>query len=115
MSEQDCIFCKIIAGQLEARIFYEDDDLVAFWDINPQAPKHFLVVPRRHLVNASELTPDDDVLVGKMLRIAAQLAEKQGIGDGYRFVLNNGEPAGQAVFHIHLHTMGGRRMTWPPG
>lgn len=111
----DCLFCKIIAGDIPADKLYEDDDLFAFWDISPQAPKHFLIIPKKHLVEASSLSDDDEKLMGKIMRMAAKLAADNGIGDGFRIVCNNGAKAGQLVFHIHFHVLGGRPMNWPPG
>ncbi|MDR3629468.1 MAG: histidine triad nucleotide-binding protein [Desulfocapsaceae bacterium] len=112
---EDCLFCKIAAGQIPVEKLYEDDDMVAFWDIEPHAPKHFLVVPRRHIVNPSAMTAEDDALVGKLLRVAGLIAAEQGVGDGFRAVINNGFESGQRIFHIHVHIMGGRPMGWPPG
>ena len=112
----DCLFCKIIAGQIPASIVYQDDRVVAFKDINPQAPTHVLVVPRRHIASLNELTPEDDGLVGEIVRRGAALAKAAGHADrGYRTVFNCNADAGQTVFHIHLHVLGGRTMTWPPG
>lgn len=112
----DCLFCKIIAGQIPASIVYQDDRVVAFKDINPQAPTHVLVVPRRHIASLNELAADDDGLVGEIVRRGAALAKAAGHADrGYRTVLNCNADAGQTVFHIHLHVLGGRTMTWPPG
>ena len=112
----DCLFCKIAAGQIQAAVVYQDDRLVAFKDINPQAPMHLLVIPRRHISSLNELTAADDGLVGEMIRRAGALASEHGHGDrGYRTVFNCNADAGQTVFHIHVHVLGGRRMTWPPG
>ena len=112
----DCLFCKIIAGQIPGAIVYEDDRLVAFKDINAQAPMHVLVVPRRHIATLNDLGPEDDGLVGEMIRRAAAIAKEHGHGDrGYRTVFNCNAEAGQTVFHIHLHVLGGRRLSWPPG
>ena len=112
----DCLFCKIIAGQIPASIVYQDDRVVAFKDINPQAPTHVLVVPRRHLASLNDLTAEDDGLVGEIVRRGAALAKAAGHADrGYRTVFNCNADAGQTVFHIHLHVLGGRTMTWPPG
>jgi histidine triad (HIT) family protein len=112
----DCLFCKIIAGEIKGAIVYEDDRLVALRDINPQAPMHLLVIPRRHVSTLNDLSPSDDALVGEMTRRAAALAKEHGYSDrGYRTVFNCNAEAGQTVFHIHLHVLGGRRLTWPPG
>jgi histidine triad (HIT) family protein len=112
----DCLFCKLVAGQLPARIVHQDDDTVAFEDINPQAPTHLLVVPKRHIPTLNDLSPADDAVAGKLLRVAAELAAERGIAvEGWRAVFNTNRGAGQTVFHIHLHLLGGRAMTWPPG
>jgi histidine triad (HIT) family protein len=112
----DCLFCKIINGQIPATIVYQDDRVVAFKDINPQAPMHVLVVPRRHVASLNELTPDDDGIVGEMVRRGAALAREHGHAErGFRSVFNCNADAGQTVFHIHLHVLGGRTLTWPPG
>jgi histidine triad (HIT) family protein len=113
---QDCLFCKIIQGLIPGTIVYQDDRLLAFKDINPQAPMHVLIVPRRHIASLNELAPGDDGLVGEMVRRAAALAAENGYNaSGYRTVFNTGPDAGQTVFHIHLHVLGGRKLTWPPG
>jgi histidine triad (HIT) family protein len=112
----DCLFCKIINHDIPASIVYEDDRLVAFSDINPQAPTHLLIVPKRHIGTLSDLSPADDQLIGEMTRRAAALAKERGISaGGFRTVFNTNRDAGQTVFHIHLHLLGGRRMEWPPG
>jgi histidine triad (HIT) family protein len=112
----DCLFCKIIAGAIPATIVHQDDRLVAFKDINGQAPMHVLVVPTRHISTLNDLTKEDDDLVGEMIRRAAALATDNGYGErGYRTVFNCNADAGQTVFHIHLHVLGGRRFAWPPG
>ena len=111
----DCLFCKIGAGEIPADTLYEDDEILAFRDIAPQAPTHFLIIPKQHLSGPSAITSSEERLFGKMMRIGAALAEQQGIGNGFRVVLNNGAPAGQTVFHIHMHILGGRPMLWPPG
>jgi histidine triad (HIT) family protein len=116
MIMSDCLFCKIVAGQIPGAIVHQDDRVVAFKDINAQAPMHVLVVPRRHIATLNDLTPEDDGLVGEMLRRAAALAREHGHADrGYRTVFNCNADAGQTVFHIHLHVLGGRSFTWPPG
>ena len=112
----DCLFCKIIAGQIPASIVFQDDRLIAFKDINPQAPMHVLIVPRRHIATLNDLAPGDDGLVGEMVRRAAALAAENGHAErGYRTVFNCNGDAGQTVFHIHLHVLGGRKLSWPPG
>ncbi len=115
-SMNDCLFCKIAAGQIPAKVVHQDDEVVAFADVNPQAPTHLLVIPRKHIPTLNDLTPEDDALVGKLHRVAAKLAAERGISaGGWRAVLNTNRGAGQTVFHIHLHVLGGRQMTWPPG
>lgn len=112
----DCLFCKIIGGQIPGNLVFQDDQLVAFKDINPQAPLHVLIVPRRHIASLNDLTPGDDALVGSMFRAAAALAKEHGYAErGYRTVFNTNREAGQTVFHIHLHLLAGRALTWPPG
>jgi histidine triad (HIT) family protein len=112
----DCLFCKIVAGDIPGAIVHTDDALVAFRDVNPQAPLHVLIVPRRHIPTLNDLAPADDGLVGSMLRLAAKLAKDHGYdGSGYRTVFNCNAAAGQSVFHIHLHVLGGRSLGWPPG
>jgi histidine triad (HIT) family protein len=112
----DCLFCKLIAGQIPATIVYQNDHVVAFKDITPQAPTHVLVIPRRHIASLNDLAPGDDALVGELVRTAAAIAKENGHADrGYRTVFNCNADAGQTVFHLHLHLLGGRKMTWPPG
>ena len=112
----DCLFCKIAAGQIPATIVYQDERLVAFKDVNPQAPMHVLVIPRRHISSLNDLAAGDDALVGEMIRRAASLAGEQGYAErGYRTVFNCNADAGQTVFHVHLHVLGGRALKWPPG
>jgi histidine triad (HIT) family protein len=112
----DCLFCRIIAGEIPGSIVYQDERVVAFNDINPQAPTHVLIVPRRHIASLNELTEGDDQIVGELVRRAAAIAKDRGIADGgYRTVLNTNRDAGQTVFHIHLHLIGGRTLHWPPG
>jgi histidine triad (HIT) family protein len=112
----DCLFCRIVAGEIPGQIVHQDDELVAFRDINPQAPLHVLIVPRRHIATLNDLTPDDDALVGSMVRRAAALATQHGHAErGYRTVFNCNRAAGQTVFHIHLHLLAGRELAWPPG
>ena len=111
-----CLFCKIIAGEIPSTKVFEDDRLIAFNDINPQAPMHVLVVPKRHIATLNDLSQSDDDLVGAMVRTAASIAKDRGYdAPGYRAVFNCNAQAGQTVFHIHLHVLGGRTLTWPPG
>ena len=112
----DCLFCKIIRRDIPAALVYEDDRVVAFNDINPQAPTHVLIVPKRHIATLNELTTEDDRLVGELVRRAAAIAAERGLAaGGYRTVFNTNRDAGQTVFHIHLHLIGGRGLAWPPG
>lgn len=112
----DCLFCRIIKREIPASIVYEDDRVLAFDDVNPQAATHVLVVPKRHIHSLNELTPSDDGIVGEVVRRAAAIAAERGIAaGGYRTVFNTNRDAGQTVFHIHLHLIGGRPMRWPPG
>jgi histidine triad (HIT) family protein len=112
----DCLFCRIVNREIPASIVYEDDRLLAFNDINPQAPTHVLVVPKRHVASLNDLQPGDDGLIGEMVRRAAAIAGDRGISaGGYRTVFNTNRDAGQTVFHVHLHLLGGRGMSWPPG
>ncbi|HEY6213939.1 MAG TPA: histidine triad nucleotide-binding protein [Vicinamibacterales bacterium] len=112
----ECLFCKIINREINASIVYEDDRLVAFNDINPQGPTHVLIVPRRHIASLNDLSPADDQIVGEIVRRAAAIAKSRGIAEGgYRTVFNTNREAGQTVFHIHLHLIGGRSLHWPPG
>ena len=112
----DCLFCKIIKREIPASIVYEDDRMLAFNDINPQAPTHVLVVPKRHIESLNELVAGDDGMVGEVVRRAAAIAKERGISEsGFRTVFNTNRGAGQTVFHIHLHLLGGRSMAWPPG
>lgn len=112
----DCIFCKIVAGDIPANKVYEDEHVVAFHDLNPQAPVHMLVIPKKHISTSNDIQPDDAELVGRMFLAAQQIARDKGISEsGYRKVMNCNAEAGQTVFHIHLHVLGGRPMGWPPG
>jgi histidine triad (HIT) family protein len=112
----DCLFCKIIAREIPAGIVREDADVVVLTDINPQAPLHVLIVPRRHIATLNDLAPEDDELIGSMFRTAAALAREHGYAErGYRTVFNCNREAGQSVFHIHLHLLAGRGLAWPPG
>jgi histidine triad (HIT) family protein len=116
MAEQNCLFCKIVAGEIPAAKIFEDERAVAFRDINPQAPTHALVIPRQHVASLNDAHETDEVLLGHLLLVAARVAREEGHADGgYRTVVNTGADAGQTVFHIHVHVLGGRRLTWPPG
>lgn len=112
----DCLFCRMVRKEIPATLVYEDDEMFVINDINPQAPLHALVIPRRHIETLNALGPGDDALVGAMMRRAAAVAAQRGYGDrGFRTVFNTNADSGQAVFHIHLHVLGGRRLAWPPG
>ena len=116
MAEQDCIFCKVVAGEIPADNIYGDDRAVAFRDINPQAPVHALVIPRAHIESLDDAAQRDEALLGHLLRVAARVANQEGLSEsGYRTVINTGAGAGQSVFHLHLHVIGGRPLAWPPG
>lgn len=111
-----CIFCGIAEGERPARVCHEDEQCVAFHDIHPQAPVHILVVPRRHIASLNAARAEDEALLGHLLRVAAQLAGENGIAaSGFRTVINTNAEAGQSVYHLHVHLLGGRRMRWPPG
>jgi histidine triad (HIT) family protein len=113
---EDCIFCKIAAGDIPADIVYEDDQVLAFRDLNPQAPTHVLVIPRRHIASLNDLSADDEAVIGRLFSAAREIAVREGFADaGYRTVINCNADGGQTVFHIHLHLLGGRPMHWPPG
>lgn len=112
----DCLFCKIAGGDIAAEIVHEDPYAVAFEDINPQAPLHVLVIPRRHIATLNELNADDESLVGHLVAVARDIARERGVdGSGYRVVFNCNADGGQTVFHIHLHLLAGRNLAWPPG
>jgi histidine triad (HIT) family protein len=111
----DCIFCRIAAGEIPAKVVESDDRCVAFHDLNPQAPLHLLVIPRRHLASLADADAEDTALLGHLLVVARGLAKRLGLDDGFRVVINSGEAAGQSVFHLHVHLLGGRRLGWPPG
>jgi histidine triad (HIT) family protein len=116
MNSSDCLFCKIVAGEIPADIIFESDDTIAFRDINPQAPTHALIIPRRHVATINDLEDGDEALVGNLFLAARKIAADEGIADaGYRVAMNCNEAAGQTVFHLHLHILGGRKMGWPPG
>jgi histidine triad (HIT) family protein len=112
----DCLFCKIARREIPATLVYEDERVAAFQDLNPQAPTHILVIPKRHIATLNDLSTEDDQLVGELVRRAGAIAAERGLSaGGYRTVFNTNRDAGQTVFHIHLHLLGGRTMTWPPG
>ncbi len=111
----DCLFCNVIEGKAKSRRVYENDKVFAFEDIKPQAPTHVLIIPKKHIRGLKEAKPEDAEIIGYMNLVAAQIARERGIEDGYRTVFNVGPGSGQSVFHIHLHLIGGRRMSWPPG
>ena len=111
-----CLFCKIASKQIPSKLVFEDDDLLAFHDINPVAPTHILVIPKQHITSLGEATAEHQALLGKLLLAARRAAEEAGLLEsGFRVVLNTGANAGQSVFHVHLHVLGGRGMAWPPG
>lgn len=111
----DCLFCKIIAGEVPSKKVYEDEKTFVFEDINPQAPTHVLIIPKKHVIDLKEAQETDAELIGYCHLVAARIARQRGIENGYRTVYNVGPGAGQSVFHLHLHLLGGRKLTWPPG
>ena len=116
MSEENCLFCKIVTGEIPADLVYQDDRCVVIRDVNPQAPSHLLVIPREHMESLTDATQRDEGVLGHLLRVGARVANDQGHGEsGYRTVINTGAGAGQSVFHLHVHVLGGRSMNWPPG
>jgi histidine triad (HIT) family protein len=116
MSEQDCLFCKIVAQEIPADFVQQDEQSVVIRDLNPQAPTHLLVIPKDHIESLDDASQKDEALLGHLLRVAARVANAAGLADaGYRTVINNGAGAGQSVFHLHVHVLGGRSMNWPPG
>ena len=111
-----CLICKIISKEIPAKIVYEDEHALAFEDLNPQAPVHILVIPKKHISTSLDIAPEDHEVIGQMFQIANKLARENGVAEkGFRVVLNCNQEAGQTVFHIHLHLLGGRTMNWPPG
>ena len=114
-TDPNCLFCRIVAGEIPATVVREDAATVAFRDINPQAPTHVVVVPREHYADAGMLASSDPTLAGAVMAAAADVASSEGIAEGYRLVFNTGPDAGQTVLHVHCHVLGGRTMTWPPG
>ncbi len=111
----DCIFCKIAAGTIPAKKVMEDEQVLAFHDIEPKAPRHILVIPKKHLTSLAEAKTTDEALLGRLLLAAAEIAREQGLGAGYRVVISTGAEGGQTVDHLHVHLLGGRQMHWPPG
>lgn len=112
----DCLFCKIRDGDIQGDIVFEDDNVLAFNDVNRQAPVHVLIIPKKHISTVNDMDAGDEVIMGKLFSVAKMIAAQQGVADdGYRLVVNCNEKAGQTVFHIHMHLLGGRSMTWPPG
>lgn len=111
----DCLFCKIINGDIPSSKVYEDDTVFAFRDIEPQAPVHILIIPKSHIKSAAEITPENSSVVAHIFEVAAKIAESEGLTDGYRIVNNCGDSAGQTVKHLHFHLMGGREFAWPAG
>jgi histidine triad (HIT) family protein len=111
----DCIFCRIAAGEIPATLVDSDEQWVAFHDLNPQAPVHVLVIPRRHVPSLAATNEEDSELLGRLLAAACRIARQLEVADGFRVVINSGEAAGQSVFHLHAHLLGGRRLGWPPG
>ena len=113
--DENCLFCKIAAKKIPAKLVFEDDHVFAFEDISPQAPTHILICPKKHFAALHDATPEDQALLGKLLSVAGKLATERNLQSGYRTVINNGSGAGQSVFHLHLHVLGGRNFRWPPG
>ena len=111
----DCLFCKIVAGTIPVTRSYEDEQVIAFRDINPQAPVHVLVIPKQHIASLAQTSADDAALLGHLLAAAREIAQQQGLAAGYRLVINTGADGGQTVEHLHIHLLGGRHMEWPPG
>jgi len=114
-TDMDCLFCKIVRGEAKSKKVYEDERAIAFEDIRPQAPTHVLVIPKKHIIDVKNAKPEDEADIGHLHIIAAKIARERGIEDGYRTVFNVGPRAGQSVFHLHLHLIGGRDLRWPPG
>ena len=110
-----CLFCQIAAGERPATIVHRGDGVIAFRDINPQAPTHILIIPTKHIVSVADMTVEDEGLIGRMMAAAKAIAQQEHLSQGYRLVINNGVQAGQSVFHLHIHLLGGRAMHWPPG
>ncbi|MCD6374876.1 MAG: histidine triad nucleotide-binding protein [Caldisericaceae bacterium] len=116
MSLEDCVFCQVLERKLPSKMEYEDDEVAVFWDINPQAPVHLLIVPKKHIPNVSSFTDEDSFLLCKMFQVARQVAKKMHLEEkGFRLVVNEGKDSGQSIFHVHVHLLSGRRLMWPPG
>jgi histidine triad (HIT) family protein len=115
MSADDCLFCRMASGEIPVPKVHEDDLVFAIRDINPQAPTHLLVLPREHIPSAEALTEEHGALLGRLFSVAAEIARGEGLDGGFRLVANSGDDGGQTVHHLHVHLLGGRRMTWPPG
>jgi histidine triad (HIT) family protein len=116
VNDNDCLFCKIVAGEIPADVVYETNETLAFRDINPQAPTHVLIIPKRHIERINDITDADREVIGSLYVAARDIAASEGLAeDGYRVVMNCNEAAGQTVFHLHLHLLGGRQLDWPPG
>jgi histidine triad (HIT) family protein len=114
-TNSDCLFCKIAAGTIPVTRLFENEQLLAFPDIHPQAPVHILIIPKQHFASLAHTTPSDTRLLGHLLTAAAEVAQQQGLAKGYRLVINTGPDGGQTVSHLHVHLLGGRHMNWPPG
>ena len=112
---ENCLFCKIAAGEITSSMVYQDEDVVAFQDINPAAPQHILIIPRSHFSSMNDLTSEDAQLLARIFMTAKQIARELGLEQGYRFLTNVGPDAGQSVLHLHFHLLGGRKLGWPPG
>lgn len=116
ISDPDCLFCRIVAGEIPAERLYQDDEILAFRDVNPQAPFHALIIPRTHIATLNDLQPTQATLAGRLLAVAARIAAEQGFAEaGYRVAMNCNADGGQSVYHIHLHLLAGRQLAWPPG
>lgn len=111
----DCLFCKIAAGEIPVKRVFEDDECLCFPDIHPQAPTHLLLIPKKHIASHTHATKEDTAVLGHLMVVAGEVAASQGLSGGYRLVINTGPDGGQSVDHIHLHLLGGRQMSWPPG
>jgi histidine triad (HIT) family protein len=116
LSESECIFCRIASGEIRADVVHESERVIAFRDLDPRAPVHVLIIPRRHISSVTELTDADGAVMGELFIVARRVAEQEDVAEsGYRMVMNAGKDGGQSVGHVHLHVLGGRRLTWPPG